>query len=240
MMIWAIGAIGMILLAGGVCFLRKRTLLVAEDSVVVTVDRNGFIKRLLPAGRQLLGPFEKVDLVLEIKTKLAAGQVIAVTTGEGIPVSINWSGTYSVQPDLITEKRSQRLRSLPQAERAIARNAEICLRRLVAIHRVEELFSPVVRERLERQLGQLLADRLKPLGITFNGLNLQTIELPGEVAEALTKARAIKTLDEAIRQLDPATREIVRGVYQLDEVLRWDAYLPAPSRLAMKQVQAAR
>jgi regulator of protease activity HflC (stomatin/prohibitin superfamily) len=240
MMVWAIGVIGVVLLASGGIFLRKRTWLVAEDSVVVTVDRNGFIKRLLPAGRHLLGLFEKVDLVLETKTKLAAGQVIAVTTGEGIPVGIHWSGTYNVQPDLITEKRSQRLRSLPQAERAVARNTDICLRRLVASHRLEELFSPVVRERLERQLGQLLADRLKPLGITFNGLNLQTIELPGEVAEALTKARAIKTLDEAIRQLDPATREIVRGVYQLDEVLRWDTYLPAPSRLTMKQLQAAR
>jgi hypothetical protein len=34
------------------------------------------------------------------------------------------------------------------------------------------------------------------------------------VAEALNKAVAIETLDSAIRQLDPTTREVVRSAYQ--------------------------
>jgi hypothetical protein len=58
------------------------------------------------------------------------------------------------------------------------------------------------------------------------------------VIEAFNKAKAIETLDNAIRQIDPTTREIVRGAYQLDEILHWDAYLPGPSRLAMKRLQA--
>ena len=39
-------------------------------------------------------------------------------------------------------------------------------------------------------------------------------------------------------EFDPITREMVRGVFQLDEILRWDAYLPTPSRLMMKRLTA--
>lgn len=232
-LVWTV--IGTVFMAGGVVLGRKLVWWVAEDNAAITVDRNGFVKRVLPAGRHLLGLAEKVEFTIETKTRLAAHQVTAVVTGEGIPVNIGWSGTYSLQPDLINDRKSQRLRSLPQAERAIFRNADICLRKLVGAYGLAELFKPAIRERLERQLNQLLAERLKPMGIVFNGLNLSALELPGEVTEALNKARAIKTLDEAIRQIDPATRDIVRGVYQLDEVLHWDAYLPVPSRLMKKQ-----
>jgi regulator of protease activity HflC (stomatin/prohibitin superfamily) len=163
-----------------------------------------------------------------------------VTTGDGIPVNLNWSATYALQPDLIpAEGRSQRLRNLANAEKAIVRNVDIHVRKLVGNYPVRELFNPATRDRLERQLGQLMADRLKPLGIVFNALNLQVIELPGELAEAFNKAKAIETLDGAIRQLDPTTREVVRGVYQLDEILHWDHYLPIPSRTTLKKVETA-
>lgn len=220
-------------------FYRKQTIIVPEDYVAITVNKDGFIKRILPAGRHTLRAFEKVELTLETKTKLAAGRAAAISTADGILVKIDWSGTYALRPELITESKSQRLRGLPNAEKAIARNADILLRRLVGSHPVRNLFNPAVRERLERQLSQIVAGRLKPLGIAFNSLNLQTIELPHEVSEALNKAKAIETLDGAIRQLDPATREVVRGVYQLDEILHWDQYLPVPSRTTMKRLETA-
>jgi regulator of protease activity HflC (stomatin/prohibitin superfamily) len=219
-------------------FLSKKIQVVNEDSVAVTVNRDGFIKRVLPAGRHLLQPFEKVDFALETKTRLISNQAAAITTSDGIPVNINWSGTYALKPELITENVSQQLRGLPNAEKAIARHADICLRKLVGDYTLPDLFKPVTRERIERQLGQLLADRLKSQGVILNGLNLQAIILPAEVAEAFNKAKAIETLDGAIRQVDPTTREVVRGVYQLDEILHWDAYLPTPSRQTMKRLEA--
>jgi regulator of protease activity HflC (stomatin/prohibitin superfamily) len=79
---------------------------------------------------------------------------------------------------------------------------------------------------------------LRGLGIVLSSLNLQAIELPDEVVEALNKAKAIEALDSAIRQVDSTTREVVRGAYQLDEVLHWDAYLPKPSRLTVKRLEA--
>jgi regulator of protease activity HflC (stomatin/prohibitin superfamily) len=205
--------------------------------MAVTINRDGFIRRVLPAGRHILHPFEKVDFTVETKTRLTINQAHAIATADGIPVNINWSGTYVLKPELITESVSQRLRGLANAEKTIARHTDICLRKLVGDYPVPDLFKPATRERIECQLSQLLADRLKPQGIVFNGLNLQAIVLPQEVAEAFNKAKAIETLDGAIRQVDPTTREVVRGAYQLDEILHWDAYLPTPSRLTMKRLQ---
>ncbi len=234
--------LAVIVLIGGTIglaiFSRRKTRLVLEDNVAVTVDRAGFVKRVLPAGRHVLYPFEQVDFTLETKTKLATGQSIAIATNDGLQVNINWSGLYILRPELITENISQRLRSLFDAQKTISRNVDICLRKLVGGHTTHDLFNPAIRERLERRLLQLLANRLQASGIVFNGLNLQAIELPQEVIEALNKAKAIKTLDGAIRQLDPTTREVVRGAYQLDEILHWDTYLPTPSRLTMKRAEA--
>jgi|GEM_PF-2410576 len=221
-------------------FRHTKTIIVNEDNIAVTIDKNGFIKRVLAAGRHVLQPLEQVEFTVETKTKLTQSRAIAIATSDGILTKIDWSGIYALRPDLITENKSQRLRSLPLAEKAIARNADLLLRKLVGGHTVYDLFKPTVRDRLERQLSQLMADRLKPLGIAFNSLNLQTIELPHEVAEALNKAKAIETLDGAIRQLDPTTREVVRGAYQLDEILHWDKYLPTPSRLTMQRLEAAK
>lgn len=229
--------LALVAVSSAALYWHKQTFIVAEDSVSITINRDGFIKRVLPAGRHTLQPFEKVDFTVEVKTKLITGQAATVATADGVMVNLNWSGTYALRPNLISENISQRLRGLPNAEKAITRNADICLRKLVGDHTVSDLFKPALRERIERQLSQLLAERLKPMGIAFNGLNLQAINLPQEVAEALNKAKAIETLDSAIRQLDPTTREVVRGAYQLDEILHWDAYLPAPSRLGMKRLQ---
>lgn len=230
----------LIVVGAGVVFLRfSRTWVVAEDTVIVTVNKDGFIKRVLPAGRHILGLYEQVDFSLDTKSKLAMGRAQATVTSDGILMNLNWSGVYTLQPDLVTDKLNQRLRGLANAEKAIARSVDIALRKLVGDYSVQELFKPPVRERIERRVSQVVAERVKPLGIVVMGIDLQVIELPGEVAEALNKAKAIQTLDGTIRQLDPTTRDIVRGAYQLDEILHWDQYLPAPSRLTMKRLEAA-
>jgi regulator of protease activity HflC (stomatin/prohibitin superfamily) len=230
----------LILIAAGLAlFWGKKRQVVAEDNVAVTVNKDGFIKRILPPGRHTLAPFEKIEFTLETKNKLTANQAAQIATADGVLVTINWSGIYTLNPQLITENVSQRLRNLPYAEKAIARQTDICLRKFIGEQTTPELFNPAIRERLERHLSQLVADRLKSLGIVLVSLNLQAIDLPREVTEAMNKARAMAALDNAIRQLDPATREVVRGVYQLDEMLHWDHYLPVPTRLGMKRLETS-
>ncbi len=222
---------------GAVCFRYSNTVVVPEDQVAVTVDGNGFIKRILPSGRQGLSLFEKVDFYLETKPKLAGNQARAIVTGDGILMNVNWSGVYALRPDLITDNVSQRLRGLSSAEKAIARNVDIVLRGLMGDYPVQKMFKPALRERIERQLYRAVADRSKPLGINLLSLNLQAIDLPREVAGALNKARALEALDGAIRHLDPTTRQVVRRAYQLDGILHWDMYLPVPTRPAAKRLE---
>jgi len=227
-----------LLAAIGVAVFRYRqSCVIREDNIAITVNRDGFFKRMLPPGRHILHPFERVEFTIETKTKLAANRAASIATSDGILININWSSTYVLQPDLITQNLSQRLRNLASAEKSITRHADVCLRKLVGDYTMQDLFRPVTRERIEQQLSQLLAERLNPMGIVLRNLYLQAVEIPEEVAAALNKAKAMGTLDTAIRQLDPATREIVRGVYQLDEIIHWDSYLPSPSRLTMKRLQ---
>jgi regulator of protease activity HflC (stomatin/prohibitin superfamily) len=223
---------------GVAVFRHNKTRIVPEDYVAVTIDRHGFVKRILPAGRHVLRPFEEVEFCVAIQSKLTGDKATALTTGDGLLVNANWSGVYHVAPNLITGQASQRLRGLPNADRTVARHVDIFLRKLVGHYPVQELFKPTVRDRIERQLSQLVAGKVKGLGIVLSSFNLGTIEIPAEVAEALNKAKAIEALDHAIRQVDPATREVIRGVYQLDEMLHWDRYLPTPSRLTMKRREA--
>ncbi len=228
-----------ILLTGGTIFILKqrKVWIVPEDNVAVTINKDGFIRRVLPAGKHRLGLKEMVDFSLDTRPKLATGQVMTLVTGDGISINIHWSGVFSVQPLLVKEKLNQRLRGLTNAEKAINRNVDIALRKLVGDYTLQDLFKPNLRERIERQLHQVVAGQVKPLAIVLLGLNLQEIELPDEVAEALNKAKAIQTLDGTIRQLDPTTREVIRGAYHLDEILHWDQYLPVPSRLAAMKKQ---
>lgn len=216
----------------------KQIKIVAEDHVAITVNRTGFIKRILPPGGHLLYPFETIAFTVETRVKLMTEQTVAIATSDGVPLTFSWSGLYTLNPALITEQSSQRLRNLPFAERMIARQVDIGLRHLVGEHTITDLFKPALRRQMERRLSQLVADLLKPHGVMLISLSLQALSLPPDVAEALNKAKAIEALDRAIRQLDPTTREVVRGAYQLDEILHWDAYLPVPSRLAMKRAQS--
>jgi regulator of protease activity HflC (stomatin/prohibitin superfamily) len=223
----------------GFFFWQQRRCVVAEDTVAITVDGDGFIKRVLPSGRHLLRPFEKIDFILSVKPSRTGGYAAMVVTADGIPLTLNWSLIYACEPGLITEHLNRRLRGLLLAEAALSRHIDIALRRIVGGYPLPELFKPAIRERIERQVAHLVADKVKVAGLTLTSLDLQVFELPGEVAEAFNKAKAIETLDGTIRRLDPTTRDIVRGVYQLDEILHWDHYLPVPSRRTMKRLEAA-
>ncbi len=224
--------VGLGLCLGGsvVWYWWRQTILVPEDSAVVTTDKNDFIKRVLPAGTHRLRPFEKIAFTLETKPKLVTGQATAVVTQDGISVNVNWSGVYALEPERIAEKRSQRLRGLANGDKAIGRSVDISLRQLIGAHVIQELFRPATREQVEQQLYSSLADRLQPLGIVLVGFNLQVLELPAAVRDAFNKAKAIEALDGTIRQLDPTTQEVMRRAYHLDELLHWEAYLPVPSR----------
>ena len=225
----------------GLFFLFQRSsVLVPEDHQAVVVDRNGFVKRVISAGTHHLKPgLERVEFVVEAKTKLARGGAINIPTAEGILLSVQWSGIYALNTDLITEKVSQRLRGLPKAEASITRQVDLALRRLIGAYSLKELFKPSVRDRIERQLTEALKSKLQPAGIELNGFDLQAITPPQEVSQALNQAQAIQTLDTVIRASDAATRDMVAGAHQLEDMVEWSKLFPPYGRYALTQNTAA-
>jgi regulator of protease activity HflC (stomatin/prohibitin superfamily) len=227
-------AIALLPLLAAVSILRRSSVVVPEDQAAVVVDRHEFIRRTLPAGVHWLRPgLERVAFTFETQVKLGRATASAVSTADGVPLQIAWSGTYYRDPSLITDKVSQRLRALPGAERSLERQVDIALRRLIGDYTLVELFKPAIRDRIERQLSGTVANRLKPAGVVVNEIDLQAMDLPLELATALNQARAIEALDAVIRHSDAATREVVSGAHKLEELLSWSEYLPPYGRYAL-------
>lgn len=222
------------LLVGAFTVLRRSRVIVPEDHAAVVVDHRGFVKRTLPAGvHHLLPGRERIEFTFKTKMDYCQATVETLPTADGIPLRITWSGLYYRDPSLITDQASQRLRSLVNAERKVQRLINITLGRLVGAYSMTELFKPPIRDRIERQLTETVANNLKPSGLVLHSISLEKIELPPEVASALNQAKAIEALDAALRQSDIATREIVAGVYRLDELLAWEHHLLPHSRHAL-------
>ncbi|MFQ5612556.1 MAG: SPFH domain-containing protein [Anaerolineae bacterium] len=238
MFILIVSVMVMVVVTGFVLVFKRSTVLVPEDHGAVVVDRNGFVRRTLPAGVHRLWPGrERIEFIFETNIKLCRAVAEAIPTADGIPLRIAWSGTYHRDPDLITDRVSQRLRGLPRVEWGIQRQVDIALRRLVGAYDLTDLFRPSVRERIERQLTEAIAARLKLVGVVLHGVNLQAMELPQEVSSALNQARAIQALDAVIRRSDATTREVVTAGHKLEELLAWSEYLPPYGRpaLALRQ-----
>ena len=227
--------IGLILLVMvGFYLFQRSTTIVPEDHQAVVVDGQGFVKRVISAGPHHLKPWrEKIEFTFETKTKLVQGTAADVPTAEGILLTVHWSGTYRPNTALITENVSQRLRSLPKAETGIQRKVDVVLRRLLGAYTLRELFRPVIRERIERQLTEAIKSQLSTSGIVLNGIDLQAIIPPTEVLHALNQAQAIQTLDGAIRASDTATRDMVAGSHQLEELIEWSKLFPPYGRYAL-------
>ena len=216
-----------LILVGVYLLFRQTTVLVPEDNNAVVVDKHNFVKCILPAGVHHLKPgLEKIEFTFETKPKLTQGMALDIPTNEGVLVKLDWSGIYARDASLINERMSQKLRGLPTAEKAIQRHVDLALRRLVGTYTVQDLFKPQIRERIERQLTELLRDKVKASGIALMSLNLQAIHLPPEVEAALNQAKAIQTLDIALRTSDVATREMVVAAHHLDDLLEWEKLLP--------------
>ena len=233
-MTYFIVGISIIILAGFYYVIQKNTVVIPEDHNAIVVDRSKFVKRVLPAGQHHLKPgLEAIEFVFETKAKLTQGCTIGLPTSEGILLDITWSGAFTRDPDLITENVSQRLRGYANTEKAIARQVEVILRRLIGAYILRDLFNPTIRERIERQVSETLKSKLAPSGISIANFDLGIIKPPEEVLHALNQAQAIQTLDSAIRASDGATRQIVANAHQLEEMIAWEKMLPPYGRYTL-------
>jgi regulator of protease activity HflC (stomatin/prohibitin superfamily) len=172
-----------------------------ETAVVYRTDSETFAHFLAP-GRHWIMPFtEKLGESISIASASVNGQCAQAETTGGIPLTIDWTLSYKLNPFRIpAENRPKLARSLPRKAGTIARNhVNNCVRHVIGDYPVAALSQPGMIKRLEREVRQLAAARLADLGFEISRVMLGTIEMPTQVRAALTEAygQQVRTEHEA-------------------------------------------
>ena len=172
-----------------------------ETAVVYRTGSETFAQFLAP-GRHWIMPFaEKLGESISIASASVNGQCAQAETTGGIPLTIDWTLSYKLNPFRIpAENRPKLARSLPRKAGTIARNhVNNCVRHVIGDYPVEALSQPGMIKRLEREVRQLAGARLADLGFEISRVMLGTIEMPPSVRAALTEAygKQVRTEHEA-------------------------------------------
>lgn len=172
-----------------------------ETAVVFRTDSQTFA-RFLPPGRHWIMPFaEKLGDSISIASAAVSGQCADAETTGGIPLTIDWSLSYKLNPFRIPAGNRPKLaRSLPRKAGTIARNhVNNCIRHAIGDYPVEALSEPGMIKRLEREVRQLTAGRLADLGFEISRVMLGPVAMPSQVRAALAEAyeQRVRTEHEA-------------------------------------------
>jgi hypothetical protein len=200
---------------GMIWFLLTRMLLsvaTLEVAVIGSRPQQAF-SRFLPAGLHWLRPFEYPVAIIPLTGQVANGQSRGIQTSSGLPLSITWSISYTLEPLRVqASKQEKAARVLPgKSAAAVRKHMGNILQHVVGELSIEALCQAGTHQRLERQVRQQLAARLDELGFTFSRVMVGPIEMPAKVEAALAaaherrlqtelEAAALTRLHEAIRQ----------------------------------------
>ena len=161
-----------------------------EIAVVYHAERRAF-SRFLPTGHHRLTPFleEVVDTISTAPTPTKGFSKGLQTIG-GIALNIEWSVTYTLNPFKTDPAGWPKLaRSLPTKAGIIAQNfMNNSLQHIIGEYTIEHLTQPGTHKRLERQVKQLVSQRLAPLGFEIGSVMIGAIEMPPYVKKALEAA----------------------------------------------------
>ncbi len=172
-----------------------------ETAAVYRTDSDTFARFLAP-GRHWIMPFvERLGTNISSAATAVKGKCIHAETTGGIPLTIDWSLSYKLNPFLIPAgSRPKLARSLPRKAPTIARShINNCLRHVIGDYPVEALSQPGMIKRLERETRQLAAARLADMGFEVSRVMLGAIEMPPQVRVALSEAyeQQVRTEHEA-------------------------------------------
>lgn len=140
--------------------------------------------------------FEEVRSRIPKKSQTAKGELKNLRTVEGIPVTIEWKVSYTVDVSLITPKIKHKMaRSLPDnSEKMIAGKVGQALKHLIELRTIQSLYGLGALHALEQELCQRLDRQLtQPVNLGFETLKPKDISLgpivvPKEVEKALELA----------------------------------------------------
>lgn len=201
---------------------HNATAIVPEMRVGVVYRRDGerFV-RFLPAGHHWLRPFvEQVKTTIPLNPGSANGRCYNIQTSGGLPLTIEWTLSYTLNPFRIpAEKRPKLARSLPTKSHGMAeKHMNNVLRHILSEYTIDQLTQPGTQRRLERQVRQALAERLANAGFEISRVMIGAIDMPEQVTAALAKvherqlqadneAKALWRLQQVVSQFSEGDME---------------------------------
>ncbi len=169
--------------------------------------------------------FEEVRGSIPKKSQTAKGTLKNVRTADGIPISISWKVSYTIDVTLITPTISHKMaRTLPEnSDKVITGKAESALKHLVelrsiqTLYEISELGENGAIQGLEQEICQRLNRKLsQPVNLGFKELkskdiSLGPIEIPAKVERALELAHQRKIQTEMVASALERLQRAVSG-----------------------------
>ena len=178
--------------------------------------------------------YEEVRSRIPKKSQTAKGELKNLRTADGIPVTVNWKVSYTVDVTLITPKIKHKMaRTLPEnSDKMVAGKAERAIKHLIENQTIHSLYGPGAIQALEQQLSQRIHRQLTvPVNLGFKEIppkdvTLGPIEIPGNVEKALELAhsRQIQTemvagsLERLQRAVNGFSKEDIRRLSELERL----------------------
>lgn len=214
----ATAVLGALLLAG-IGGWQQTAVCIPEMEVGVVYSRGGQkFCRFLPAGNHFIKPFsEQLGASIPRNPGSVDGRCQNVQTIGGLPLTVEWTISYSLNPQrILIDKRPKLARSLPhKSSKIVTTHANNILRHIMSEFSIEQLTQPGIQKKLERQTRQQMAERLANAGFEFSRVMIGSIEMPTQVATALAaalqrqleaenEARALAKLQQVVSQYSEA------------------------------------
>jgi regulator of protease activity HflC (stomatin/prohibitin superfamily) len=161
-----------------------------EVAVVYRVESKAF-SRFLDTGRHWLIPFiECVESTISTAPETVQDRTESVQTVGGLSLAIEWSLAYTLNPFKVpADNQAKMARTLPRKAATVAKkHMSNCLQHVVDEYTLEQLCQPGAHKPLERQVRQLVAERLASLGFEVSRVMIGAIELPAHVRATLEAA----------------------------------------------------
>ena len=193
---------GLLLLTGWVVWQQTAVFVPEMHTGVVYRHGGREYARFLTPGDHYIKPFlEKVGDLIPIDPGSVNGRCDSIQTIGGLPLSIEWTISYNLNPFRIPpENRPKLARNLPnKSGKIVQKHANNILRHIISEYSIEALTQPGIQRKLERQVRQQVAERLSGAGFEISRVMIGAIEMPPQVTDALADAlkRQLQAENEA-------------------------------------------
>lgn len=172
--------------------------------------------------------FEEVRGTIPKKSLTAKATLSNLRTADGIPISVTWKVSYTINVNLITDKiRHKMARTLPEhSDKVITGKVERVIKHLVEQRTIQSLYGPGAIQDMEQEVCQRVNRQLTdPVNLGFQELkpkdiSLGPVEVPTKVEKALELAHQRKIQTEmvagALERLKLAIKE-----FTSDDIRHW-------------------